>query len=89
MSTQHSERHVIINNIMVTYIETLKNGIIINGYLKLSPVKLAKKENPKLDIETVKVITMGNHKLDSDLILYLSDGIIKFDDLFQLPMSKL
>jgi hypothetical protein len=89
MPKQITERHVIIDNVMVSNIETLKNGMIVNDYLKICPIKLAKKENPKLDVETIQVITMGDRKLDWNLIVCLSDGMIKFDDLFHLPISKL
>jgi hypothetical protein len=55
---------------------------IRDGYgIRVSSIKMAKKMNPNLEIETLPKITYGNRKIDNLIISNLINGVIKFEEL--------
>lgn len=66
---------VIIDNCIVSKYE--------NGN-SITPIKMLKKMNSKLEIDSLPKITLGSRKKDNLLITRLCDSLIGFDDLFNV-----
>ncbi len=63
---------VVIDNCIIS---NFGNGVSI------TPISLAKKINPRIDVDSYPKITRGNRRKDNFLISQLAIGQLKFHDL--------
>jgi len=52
-----------------------RNGIVI------TPIRLAKRRNPTINLELMKKITFGSRKEDNSVLSQLTAGTVTFEDL--------
>lgn len=64
---------IIIDNCIVS--KFMDNGVCITS------IKLAKKENPLLNINSLQKITYGSRKNDNLILTKLSNGTLKYEDI--------
>lgn len=64
---------VVIDNCIVS--KFMGNG------LRIRPINLEKKLNPKFNINSLKKITYGSRLNDAKILQQLSDGILKYENL--------
>ena len=66
---------VIIDNCIVS--KFMENGV------RIMPIRLKQKLNPNFNIHSLQKITYGNKSADNRILCNLSNGILKFEDLFE------
>jgi hypothetical protein len=64
---------IVIDNCLIS--KFMGNGICI------TPIGLAKKKNPHLNIDSLQKITYGSRKKDNSVISKLATGELNYDDV--------
>jgi hypothetical protein len=64
---------IIIDNCIVS--KFMGNGV------RITPIRLAKKLKPSLNIDLLQKKTYGSRKNDQSILSKLADGVLKYEDI--------